>query len=713
MNDVKDLIPKTENPVILDLFSNVLRSMELILAGKSSDETGPFNEPIELLSYALAKKASYDLEKFTTATSTDKRLSLIFRNALDGGSAGKIVESLILGTYGFVLGSYNDEDFRYLYRYTLKLQRGSRKFQDWIKRALCFVVAIQHSYPQEVLHQIREWIRFLGAPLYPPSDFQDHCATFGIDIEPILSDDEYRSVLSLRSRPEYLEEAILNRPFDEVYRSLKSWTPDGLLRDAYKISEKRMYEKLQDHINDDMSIAQVLEVSEQFFRQKGFQVDDSTAIPVKLQRLSRPPPPDVMDPAIFERIPQKLRVNLLPAVTYSTSIKEVEIIFLGGPRIGRSGILIKTSTGGVLLDYGMSVANQMIPEWVPELETIDTILVSHSHLDHVGGLPIIYDTFEGKWCSTGITGAVTMKLLEDALKIGTPLPPRKTDTLDRVSRFTKDNVEVVSRSHVTLEVGSSSELAPGILVTPVDACHIPGSVAYLLDIEGLKILYTGDFNLDQSVLFPGASFPTDPDVLIFDGTYWSREDFDRAKVSQQLMNIIENYGPVIIPTFAVGRSQEILTILDKLGITNTRNVMVAGMAEAVTKMTGFKGKWHGLKKNKVNLEEEDVLVAGGGMMDGGFAKHHFEQHRDNSKAAVVLCGYLAPRTAGWNLIHGYEPHQCHVEYARLSAHSSASRLGDYIGSCKGKRIMVHTPVATTPKNLTIPRLEERIRLKVP
>jgi putative mRNA 3-end processing factor len=439
-----------------------------------------------------------------------------------------------------------------------------------------------------------------------------------------------------------------------------------------------------------------------------FRTNNQTVLPVRLQNLAHPPPGEVVDPIIFEMIPQKLRMDLLPSVAYSTKIKKIEIVFLGGHRIGRSGILIKTDTGGILLDYGLSVANHRIPEWVPELETIDTVLVSHSHLDHVGGLPILYEEFKGKWCSVGSTGGITRILLDDALKVGTPFPPRKYDELDLISRYNETNIQKVANNHVRLEYGQSSEVSPGIVVTPIDACHIPGSAVYSIDIEGVKILYTGDFNIDKSVLFPGADLPTDPQFVIFDGTYWGREDFDRAKVADQISKTIATHGPVIIPSFAVGRSQEILLILEELGITKNRNVMVTGMAEKVTKLVGVTGSWESMKKNRIHLEEDDVLVAGGGMMSGGLAKLHFNEQRDNPKAAVILCGYLAPRTSGWNLLHGYEPHECAVEYARLSAHSSSSNLERYVSSCKGKRIMVHTPTFAQPKGVMIPRYKERI-----
>ncbi|MHA1480945.1 MAG: MBL fold metallo-hydrolase, partial [Candidatus Thorarchaeota archaeon] len=451
---------------------------------------------------------------------------------------------------------------------------------------------------------------------------------------------------------------------------------------------------------------------QRFFEDTKFRVSDEAVLPIRLQELSTPPVADIVDPVVFEMIPQKLRRDLLSSVAYATKTDKIEIIFLGGPRIGRSGIIIKTRTGGILLDYGLSVANQRIPEWVPELDMIDSVLISHSHLDHVGGLPILYENYTGKWCSTEMCGAISMILLEDALKVGTPLPPRRSDPLDMVSRYKQRNIEKVAKSHVRLEVSKSNEVGPGIVVTPIDACHIPGSTAFLIDIEGTRILYTGDFNLDQSVLFQGANLPTDSDMVIFDGTYWGREDFDRAQVAQTVSRIVSEKGPVIIPSFAVGRSQEMLMILETLGLTKTRNVMVAGMAEKVTKLSGVSGHWSGMKKNKIDLDKDDILVAGGGMMGGGLARHHFNEHRDNPDAAVILCGYLAPRTPAWNLLNGYEPHKCTVEYARLSAHSSASNLENYIESCKGKKVIVHTPTEKIPKGLTMPDLKSRLTLSV-
>ncbi|MGY5880389.1 MAG: MBL fold metallo-hydrolase [Candidatus Thorarchaeota archaeon] len=702
--------PKTKHKLIKQNFAQAESDLKLALKEKQIPKgEGFFGESREFIVFELAKASNQTIGTLANAEQADEQLMLIFRDAKDTITANEIIQAMTLCLHGLVFGNYNEEDFRFLYRYSLRYIRGQAPIEKWLRKALVYLVAVNNESVEDIMKEVRYWIQFLGAPYFGPSTFIESSSELGIDIQSELDDEKFRLVDAVARHPQYLKEAVQDMSFLESMDGLKNWGPDALQLQLLKIKKKEAYEQAQKKINSDMSVKESVKAMQQVFEKEKFRTNEQTVLPARLQELSSPPPGEAVDPVIFELIPQKLRMDLLPSVAYSTKTKKIEILFLGGPRIGRSGIVIKTDTGGILLDFGMSVANHRIPEWVPELEMVDTVLVSHSHLDHVGGLPILYEEFSGKWCSVGPTGGVTKILLDDALKVGTPFPPRKFDKLDLVSRFNETNIAKVTKNHVKLEYGKSNEVGPGIVVTPIDACHIPGSAVYLIDIEGVKILYTGDFNMDKSVLFPnGANLPTDSDYIIFDGTYWAREDFDRSKVGDQMSKTIAEHGPVIIPSFAVGRSQEILLMLEELGITKNRNVMVTGMAERVTKMVGVTGSWESMKKNRVHLEAEDVLVAGGGMMSGGLARHHFNEQRNNPKAAVIPCGYLAPRTPGWNLLHGYEPHECTVEYARLSAHSSATNLEAYINSCKGKKIMVHTPTYSQPKGIMIPKYKERL-----
>ena len=705
-------IPNIKNKAIKQMFSQASLDVELAAKGETlPDEMGAFDEPREFIAFEVAKALGASTERFSKASEADKVLIDIFRDIRDSPSTADVLESMTLCLYGLVVGNYDEEDFRYLYRYSLRSTRSQTQVESWLRKAMVFLAAIKHDTPRDVMSEVRLWIQYLGAPVFNPGLFSDVGDAFGVDIKSIMDSEDLRLVDSLTRHPQYVREAVEGKPFLEVMQSCREWTPDVLLSELLSVATDQVYADAKSLVTSDMDVSRSIEVMKKHFEKTQYKSHKDGVLPVRLQLLENPPPGEAIDPVIFELIPQKLRVGLLPSVAYSSRTKKIEIIFLGGPHIGRSGILIKTDTGGVLFDFGLSVSNHMIPEWVPELEMIDTVLASHAHLDHVGGLPVLFDKFDGKWCSVGPSGGITKLLLIDALKVGTPFPPRKYSKLDLISRFTEENIKKVTDNHVRLEYGKSNEVSPGIVVTPIEACHISGSALYSIDIEGVKILYTGDFNIDESILFPGANVPTDADYVIFDGTYWGREDFDRKKVNETISEVISKHGPVVIPSFAVGRSQEILMILENLGITQNRNVMVAGMADRITSLVGVRGHWQSIKKNKVHLEKEDILVAGGGMMGGGLARHHFNEQRNNPKAAIILCGYLAPRTPGWNLLHGYEPHECKMAYARLSAHSSSSNLQRFASSCSGKRIMVHTPTEKAPKGIIIPKYRERIMIK--
>ena len=705
-------IPNIKNKAIKQMFNQASSDVKLTSKGeKLPDEKGVFEEPTEFLAFEVAKALEAPTEGFSKAIEAEKMLLEVFRDIHDPPSASEMIESMTLCLYGLVVGNYDREDFRYLYRYSLRNIRGQTQIESWLRKAMVFLAAIEHNTPREIMSETRSWIQYLGAPVFNPGSFSDVGDIFGIDLHSIMDSDDLRLVDALTRHPQYVREAVEGKPFLEVMQSCREWTPDVLLSELLSVATEQVYAEAKDLVTSDMDVSKAIDVMKRHFEKSQYMSHKDAVLPVRLQLLENPPPGEAIDPVIFELIPQKLRVGLLPSVAYSSKTRRIEIIFLGGPYIGRSGILIKTDTGGVLLDFGLSVSNHMIPEWVPELEMIDTVLASHAHLDHIGGLPVLFDKFNGKWCSVAPSGGITKFLLMDALKVGTPFPPRKYSKLDLISKFTEDNIKKVTDNHVNLEYGKSNEVSPGIVVTPIEACHISGSAIFSIDIEGVKILYTGDFNIDESVLFPGATLPTDSDYVIFDGTYWGREDFDRKKVNDTVSDIISKHGPVVIPSFAVGRSQEILMILENLGITQNRNVMVAGMADRITNLVGVSGHWHSIKKNKVHLDKEDILVAGGGMMGGGLARHHFNEQRNNPKAAIILCGYLAPRTPGWNLLHGYEPHECKMAYARLSAHSSSSNLQKFASSCSGKRIMVHTPTEKAPKGIIIPKYRERIVIK--
>ncbi len=713
MTILRERLPHTDNEVISDFFDQAASDAALAGEGHAIPEGEDIlGLPRDLLPFELLRAHDVEPVGLGSARAVHAQLGLVLRDAVRGLPGTEMIHCLGLCMYGMLLGNYTEDDFRYVYRFSLSNGRGLGELHRWLYKALVFLSAVPDDEPEYVLARVREHIRFLGAPLVTPSRLAEAASTVGVDLSGLVREGDLRLVDTLVRHPEYMAEAVEGRWYSDVYDATKTWLPEGLQMRLFDIFRAQAYEQAQLALSPSMSVPEAVSAVQDVFRSLGFRVGSDDVLPVRLHELPAPPTPEPLDSVVFEMIPERMRRELLPSVAYSVPTRKVELIFIGGPGIGHSGIIIKTATGGVLLDYGLSVANQTTPQWVPELEVIDSVLVTHAHLDHTGGLPILFERFTGKWCSTPLTGAITKALLDDALTVGTPLPPRKRDSTDPVSWFRQRNIDRVAKQHVPIEVGKSSEVGPGIVVTPLDACHVPGSAAFLIDIEGLMILYTGDFNLDRSVLFPGAVMPTDPDVVIVDGTYWGRQDFDRTRVREDIASIVREHGPVIVPTFAVGRCQEILMILEELGITASRNVITGGLAERVTRLVGIKGHWKGMKKNKVVLDPDDILVAGGGMLGGGLAREHFRQHSRNPEAAVVLCGYLAPRTPGWNLLRGYEPHECTVHYARLSAHSSSSNLQAFAHQCTGKRFIVHTPLRMAPEGFKVPQMGQRFVVEV-
>ena len=108
------------------------------------------------------------------------------------------------------------------------------------------------------------------------------------------------------------------------------------------------------------------------------------------------------------------------------------------------------------------------------------------------------------------------------------------------------------------------KILPKVEVKAYNAAHLYGSVGYEINIDGKRILYTGDFNLDNMQKLNNQLFPADVDAMIFDGTYWGRPT-NQPEPEIPLTEILANSKRIIIPAFSMGRSQEMLFKLNQLG----------------------------------------------------------------------------------------------------------------------------------------------------
>ncbi len=569
-----------------------------------------------------------------------------------------------------------------------------------------FAILDEWKELNEFLNKIWEYSTFLGSSLISEKEVIEYLKKFKINGEEILQTERYRLKDLINRREEFLDEIFSGMKFNEVYKKIGE-SSRRILHISYNYFEDKSYSSIK--TSPKISIDTAFNIVKEKFNEFGLISRNDLPYPVRLYKLQNPPEIDAVSYDVFEKVPEPLLKGLMPAIAYSGRIKHIEIEFLGGPRIGRSGILIKTDYGAILLDYGFSVAHLAIPKWTPDLENLDAVLITHAHIDHVGGLPALFEYYEQKWMGVGPTGAISKMLLRDSLKVSQIPSLRKKDIDDPVHNIKASNIDKLEQKYVSLEYNKEYIVSPGVTVKPIDAKHVPGSAAYEIDIEGFKILYTGDFNLDDTYMYEGAQLPTDADVTIFDGTYWGREDFNRLEAINVIKNAVQNYGPVIIPAFALGRAQEIVMMLDQYGISRERNVLLSGMALSITKMSGIEGKYRGLLRTEKQLKKDDILVAGGGMLEGGEVRKQLEYYKNDKDTAIVFTGFLARGTYGYWVNKGLIEVGPKIFYARLSAHSSASKLERFVSKLKGKKIMVHTPANEAPDDVLIPEFGTRLR----
>ncbi len=335
----------------------------------------------------------------------------------------------------------------------------------------------------------------------------------------------------------------------------------------------------------------------------------------------------------------------------------MDVQFLGGAReIGRSAILIDDR---LLLDFGMDSGN---PPAFP-IGDVDpeAIVVSHGHLDHVGSIPTLLSGDARPpihW--TPPTYDLTMVLARDTLSLhgGTYDCPFTEAELARVTE--------VSETHGYREPFH----AAGYEIMFFDAGHIPGSAHVLIDDGETRLLYTGDFHVDGQQLLAGTTDRPDADTVICESTYADTTRPPRAEIertfAESLRTTIWEGGTVVVPAFAIGRTQEVLCICEQHDL----DCYVDGMGKRVTELflrdtnSGFLRDPGLLRRAKGNArfvdgrdgqreriaEQNTVIVTTSGMLHGGPAMTYVPAIRSHPVNKIAMTGYQVEGTPGRDLL---------------------------------------------------------------
>ncbi len=380
--------------------------------------------------------------------------------------------------------------------------------------------------------------------------------------------------------------------------------------------------------------------------------------------------------------------------------------------------------------------------------TVDALVLSHAHIDHSGSIPcLVKNGFGGDvYCTPSTRDLCAIMLLDSG-----DIQERDVEFVNKRRKkegktpfeplYTKEDAARSLEQFVTVGYRRSRTIAPGVTLTFVDAGHLLGSAHVILDIEEqgsgrqLRLVFSGDIGR------PGIPIIRDPqpvrkggDVLIMESTYGGRQHVPYDRMREELRRIVtetvDRGGTILIPAFAVGRTQQIVYELHQLfeagEIPDIPIFVDSPMATKVTEVYrlhpevydaeiraflegdehrspfGF-GRLSYTPTVEQSMELNDrrdpmVIISSSGMLEGGRILHHLRRRIQDHRNTIVITGWQAPDTLGRRVVEGAERvsiyGESHPLNARVEVLTGFSGHADGPGLLEWARAMERTPQKT-------------------
>jgi len=369
----------------------------------------------------------------------------------------------------------------------------------------------------------------------------------------------------------------------------------------------------------------------------------------------------------------------------------VRVTTLGGFReVGRSCSMLSTQDSKVMIDCGVDVSSDNgspyihLPEVLP-IETIDAVVITHAHLDHSGLVPLLYKYgYDGPVYCTPPTRDMMTLLQMDYLKVAAA-DAKKIP-------YSAENIRDVIKHCITMDYGDTTDITPDVRLTLHNAGHILGSsLAHFHVGEGLyNIAFSGDIKYERTWLFNPAinRFPR-LEAIFMESTYGARDDIQptRREATDRLKDIIQRClkkkGKILVPVFAVGRSQEVMIVIEDLMRTKQIPkvpVYLDGMIwEATAIHTAYpeylnnklraqifqqgenpllseifeRVDSHEMRQRIIGDPDPCIVLATSGMMNGGPVMEYLKEWAQSKKNTITFVGYQAEGTIGRRIQKGW------------------------------------------------------------